>query len=252
MTFIENWDSGQPNAFWDVGLDWDANVGPSPGDVQPYVNLITSEHIDKPNFVAMVAALVQPLADLQVVMGGIPALYDLDAAVGVQEDTVGLWVGVSRNISIPLTGVFFSWDVAGLGWGEGSWTPSLDATSLVVLSDAQYRVLLKARVAANQWDGTIPGAYAVWNQIFVGTGTGILIQDFDDMHMSLALTGPVPDAVTLALFEGGYLSLKPAGVHIDNYITPVVPDTPYFGWGVENSSISGWGVGYWGVQSPGG
>jgi hypothetical protein len=69
--------------------------------------------------------------------------------------------------------------------------------------------------------------------------------------MALALTGPVPDAVTLALFTGGYLDIKPAGVRINDYFTPVVPNTPYFGYGVENSNISGWGVGYWGNRFSG-
>ena len=251
MSYIENWDSGQPNAFWDSGLQWDVNVGPSPGDVQPYLDLITSEHIDQPDFTTMVAAVLQPLCDSQVLVAGIPSLYDIDLAVGSQEDAVGEWVGVTRNISVPLTGVFFSWATPGLGWSEGNWIVDIDATELVVLPDAQYRTLLYARVAANQWDGTIPGAYEVWDTLFVGTGTGILIQDYDDMHMAQALTGPVPDAVTLALFQGGYLDLKPAGVLIDNYFTPPEPGVPYFGYGVENANIAGWGVGYWGVQHAG-
>ena len=252
MVYVETWDSLQPNALWDSGLDWDTNVGPSPGDVQPYIRLVTSEHIDKPLFISMLEAVFQPFADLQVVLESIPALYDLDTAVGSQEDTVGQWIGVSRNIAVPLTGVFFSWNVTGLGWGEGSWTPNLEATELVVLSDSQFRTLLYATAAANQWDGTIPGAYEIWNALFAGTGVGILIQDYGNMHMALALTGPVPDAVTLALFINGYLNLKPAGVRIDSYYTPFLPDVPYFGWGVENPNISGWSVGYWGNRFPGG
>ena len=251
MSYIENWDSGQPNATWDSGLDWDTNVGPSPGDVQPYLNLVTSEHVTRAKFMAMIAATLQPLADLQVVLASMPGLFDLDVAVGDQEDKVGQWIGVTRNISVPLTGVFFSWATANLGWGQGNWTPNINQTQLVVLSDEPYRTLLRARVASNQWDGTIPGAYAVWNAAFAGTGIGLLIQDYGDMHMALALTGPVPDAVTLALFTGGYLNIKPAGVRIDNYFTPVVPNTPYFGWGVENANISGWSVGYWGNRFSG-
>jgi hypothetical protein len=251
VSYIADWDSDQPSAYWDVGLSWDVNVGPAAGDVTPYLNLVTSEHRNQPNFIAMLSAVFQPLADSQVLTASFPGLYDLDLSVGSQEDATGEWVGVTRDIAVPLTGVFFTWDAVGLGWAEGNWVPDVGATELVSLPDAQYRTLLYATVAANQWDGTIPGAYAVWNTMFAGTGVGILIQDYDDMHMSLALTGPVPDAVTLSLFINGYLDLKPAGVHIDNYYTPVVPDTPYFGWGVENPNISGWGVGYWGVQHAG-
>ena len=251
MSYIGDWDSGEPGAFWDTGLQWDVNVGPAPGDIGPYLRLVTSEHRDKPKFITTLAALIQPLADLQVLLAGVPGLYDVDVAAGVQEDAVGQWVGVGRDITIPLTGVFFSWDVDGLGWGQGNWTTGVDVTELVVLPDDQYRTLLYARIVANQWDGTIPGAYAIWNEIFDGTGTGILIQDQDDMRMTLALTGPVPDAVTTALFTGGYLDVRPAGVMIDYYWTPAAPGVPYFGWGVESSGISGWGVGYWGVRHAG-
>lgn len=247
MTFIDSWDSGQPNAFWDVGLDWDTNVGPNPGDTARWLALITNEHNQRPNYMAMVSAVLQPFADTLAVVAGIPLLYDVDVALGTQLDTDGQWVGETRFITVPLTDVFFSWDVAGLGWAEGNWTSSLTATQLVILPDAQFRTLIFAAIAANHWDGTIPSAYDIWNTIFAGTGVGILIQDLPGMHMILALTGPVPDAVTKALFTGGYLNLVPAGVQVDHYYTPFLPDVPYFGWGVENANISGWGVGYWGV-----
>lgn len=200
---------------------------------------------------AMLTVTFQPIADNIAILQSIPAAYDIDFALGVQLDTVGTWVGISRNITTPLSGVFFSWDVAGLGWDEGNWIPSINATQLVSLPDSQYRTLLYAKIAANHWDGTIPGAYTVFSTVFQGTGFGVLIQDLQHMHMSMALTGPIPDAVTQALFTGGYFNLKPAGVRIDKYYLPPVSNVPYFGWGVENENISGWGVGYWGVTAPG-
>ena len=44
--------------------------------------------------------------------------------------------------------------------------------------------------------------------------------------------GYQPDGVTLALFEGGYLGLKAAGVRIANYITQTVEGSPLFAWGI--------------------
>jgi hypothetical protein len=251
VTFISDWDSGQPLAAWDQGLQYDVNTGPSLGTVASWLALVTSEHASKPKFMAMLAATLQPLADIIAVLESIPGAYDLDAAVGSQLDTDGEWIGISRNISTPLSGVFFSWDVTGLGWDQGSWTPGINIDELVSLPDAQYRTLLYAKIAANHWNGSIPGAYAVWNTIFAGTGYGVLIQDLQGMHMAMALTGPIPDAVTLALFTGGYFQLKPAGVHIDKFYTPAKPNVPYFGFDVENDNIAGWGVGYWGNTSPG-
>lgn len=249
---IDSWDSGLPGANWDSGLSWDVNVGANPGDISAWLKLITSEHNDKPNYMATVAVVLQPIADIMATIAAMPALFDLDNAVGDQLDKVGLWVGVSRNVSVPLTGVYFSFDEAGVGFDEGTWFDQFNPLSgLVILPDDAYRTLLRATIAANQWNGTTPGVYAAWNTLFAGTGFGILIQDYGNMHMAYALTGPVPDAVTRALFTGGYLNLKPSTVKIDFYMTPTVANVPYFGFDVENAAISGFDGGAWAALTPG-
>lgn len=247
---VENWDSDQTGAQWDAGLDWDTNVGPSLGDTAPYLSLITSEHNQRPKFMATVESNVQPYADNIAVLQSMSALFDIDEATGQQLDIVGQWVGVTRDITTPLTGVYFSFDDPALGFDRGTWFNEFNPISGIVhLSDDAYRTLLRARVVNNRWDGTIPGAYAVWDIVFSGTGIDILVQDLENMHMILALTGQIPDAVTLALFHGGYLNLKPATVKIDAYITPSAPGVPYFGFDVENSAISGFDTGAFGVSS---
>lgn len=216
-------------------------------DISPYVGLITSEHNSRPNFVAAVSAAIQPFADLIQQMADMPALYDLDQAIGQQLDVVGQWVGISRLLAEPLTDVYFSFGIQGVGWGQGVWKGPFDpATGLVSLPDDIYRNVIRAKIDANQWDGTIPGAYAAYANIFTGA-QGILIQDNGDMTLLLAVTGDVPDAVTAALLSNGSIGLRPAGVLINNILVPSVPNTPYFGFGVENSSIAGWGHGAWGV-----
>lgn len=218
--------------------------------VSQYTGLITSEH-QKPDFVAVISALVQGQADNQTLLNNLANYFDLDTAIGAQLDIIGLWVGISRNLDVPLTGVYFSWGTLGVGWGQGTWKGPYDPSDqLDSLPDDAYRTLIRAKIGANNWDGTVPGAYTIWNTLFAGTGYSVLIQDNQDMSMEYALLGPVPDAVTLALFENGYLNIKPAGVRINNYWTPSEPNVPYFGWGVENTSISGWGVGAWGQKTP--
>lgn len=250
VSFIDSWDSGQPGATWDSGLQWDVNVGPASGDVVPYLNLVTSEHRVRPKFMAMVEGVMQPFADIVAVMRSIVVLYDLDVSVGAQEDVDGEWIGASRALNAPLTNVYFSFDVSGLGFDEGTWQGPFNPNTYVInLSDDQYRLLLRAKLLNDRWDGTIPGAYAIWAELFDGTDFGILIQDLGNMHMLFALTGPTPDVITLALFKGGYLNVKPAGVKIDAYLTPSVPSTPYFGFDVENASISGFDSGAWGLTS---
>lgn len=247
---IYTWDSGQPGAQWDTGLQWDVNSGLSFGDIEAYAKLITSEHRVRPNFMAMVSATIQPIADLQANVMSMPAAFDLDTAGGSQEDVLGQWIGVSRQMTTPLTDVYFSFDTENLGFDQGTWSSRFQPTTeFVLLSDDQYRLLLRARIANNNWDGTIPGAYNIWNTVFAGTGYGILIFEPSVMHIAFALTGNIPDAVTLALFTGGHLSIKPAGVQIDGYATPTVSDTPYFGFDVQNDNLAGFDTGAWGKIS---
>ena len=65
-------------------------------DVSNYTALITSEHADKPKFMAMVEAVAQCFVDQQNLLLSVPTAFDLDDAVGVQLDAVGLWVGIGR------------------------------------------------------------------------------------------------------------------------------------------------------------
>ncbi len=253
-SFISEWDSSPPG-FWDSGLDWDTNVTPPgfvPGDPSGWLALVTSEHRSKPNFMATLAGALQPFADMVSLLQGMPSAFNAATASGAQLDIVGQWVNVSRNIETVLTGVYFTLGSATLGLGSGHLQGPYDPSEgLTALSDDAYRTLIRATIAANCWDGTITSAYTVWGELFAGTGTGILIQDKPPMHMVYALTGNTPDAVTLALYLGGYLNLKPAGVAIDAFKTPYAANVPYFGLSVQNSVIAGPGTGAFGNSNPG-
>jgi len=210
-----------------------------------YLQLVTSEHRDKPLFMAMVEMLVQPLIDIGNQMTELVDDFDLDDAVGVQLDKVGEWIGLSRVLAIPLTGVYFSWDDTVLtGWESGTWKGDFDpSTGLTSLPDDEYRRLLKAKIAANHWDGTMEGAQAIWNLVFAGAQT-IIVQDNQDMTMTIGFVGPPLTAVQQALLTGGYFPLKPGGVRIRYYAIPV--DTgPLFAWDASSPELQGWETGSW-------
>ncbi len=210
-----------------------------------YLGLVTSLYQGKARFMALCSALTGPLVDAQALLEAIRAGFDLDDAVGVQLDHVGEWVGRSRYLSVPLVGVYFAWATEGVGWAQGSWKGRYDpASGMVALPDDAYRTLLRAKIAANAWDGTIPGAYDVWETIFARTGSVIVIQDNQDMTMVVGVAGQYPDAVTKALLTGGYIPLKPGGVRIAYYAVPP-RGGPIFAWGCDSSALGGWGVGSW-------
>jgi Protein of unknown function (DUF2612) len=216
-------------------------------DTQDYTNLITDQHADKPRFVGAVGALVAPFVDTFNQLAALSSKFDLDLAVGVQLDAVGLWVGISRFVGVPLEDVYFEWDNTNalLGWDSGSWQgPDDPSVGIVRLNDTDYRVLIKARIVANQWDGTIPSANIIWRQVF-GAGTNIIIQDLQDMTVNVAISGQPLTAVFLALLVGGYLPLKPEGVLIRGY--EVAPELgPLFAWdSFAEGTIEGWDAGQW-------
>lgn len=211
--------------------------------VDDYLALIIPEHRSKPKFSATVAATVEPLCQLQEVIASLPAAFDLDEAVGVQLDAVGEWVGVKRQIVTPLENVWFSLGIEGLGLGEAPLLGPYDSdTGLTTLNDTTYRKLLKARIAINNWDGTVASAQAALDIFFDDPDTLVFYDDRGDMTASVAISGKIPTILLLVIMAGNYLPVKPAGVDVD-YLVTSVDGAPCFGLGVNNEFIGGLGVG---------
>ena len=208
--------------------------------VATYQGLITSEYAQQPNFQAMIAGVAAVYVQIQnTLLAMSDTVFDVDLAVGEQLDEIGLWVDESRNIAVPISGVYFSWDTTqAQGWDYGTWQPSSLPAQITSLPNDAYRLLLYAKIAANNWDGTTDGAYAIWNALFASTGYTILIEDYENMTYALAVVGGIVDSLTLALITGGYIPLRPEGVEIVGYY--VSSDTnPSFAWDVESPLLQG-------------
>jgi hypothetical protein len=208
-----------------------------------YLDLLTSEFRQKQKYTATVSLDVAVAVRVQELLASMVPIFDIDSAVGAQLDVIGEWAGISRNVSIPVTGVYFSWDGDfSVGWEYGVWQGSLAPADVTTLPDDVYRTLIRAKIAANGWNGTTDGAYAIWDNVF--PSTIILIQDGQNMSYALAVIGGVIDSLTLALLTGGYLPLKPEGVRVTEYLVSV--DTnPAFGWDVESAHLGGWEEASW-------
>lgn len=221
-------------------------------DLTPYLNLVTSEYADKPNFLKVIQTTIQAWADTTNLQDLYIQLYDVDNAIGEQLDVVGQWVGISRNLKLSIAGIYFAFDTSGVGFDQGIWQGPFDPDSgLVQLPDDHYRLLIKAIILNNVWDGTTDNAYALANVVFQSYGYSIFIEDPCNLTMNLGLfgTGP-PDPLTLALFVGGYLNIKPAGIHISNYFTQYNAG-PLFAFDLNDGvKFAGFDSGSWANVTP--
>lgn len=185
-----------------------------------YLALVTSEHNQKPRFMATVEASVAPFASLQATIRKFVRDFDLDSAVGVQLDAVGLWIGVTRRVAVPLDGFYFTWDdTVQTGWDNGVWIGLGDPLAgFTDLPDDLYRAVLRSKIRANNWKGDVPGAYEIVQQAFPTLGAGLTITDNQDMTMTVTIDDDALPAVELAIITQGYIPFKPAGVTA-NYVT---------------------------------
>lgn len=218
-------------------------------DITPYLDLVPSRNRNKKKFIAVLSEYLQPVADTTASIASMPALFDLDTAVGDQLDGVAQWIGGSRKVKIPIPSVFFSFDTPNVGFDQAAWYQPGDPTSdLFSLPDDAFRLLLRVKVVNNQWDGSIPHAYELLDSLFsTDSDFKFYIQDNGDLTMNLGLGAePPPDTLTQALLLGGYLDIRPAGVLIKNYFVEF-GDGPIFALdpGTLGSAYAGLDLGYW-------
>jgi hypothetical protein len=114
-------------------------------------------------------------------------------------------------------------------------------SGIIALPDDIYRIFLKIKIGANHWDGSIPGAYAAFQDVFLGSAYMFII-DNQDMSMSIGLVGLTIGAIGIAYLETGSFPFKPEGVRIKEYIIDPTGN-PIYAVGIENDQFAGVGVG---------
>ena len=180
-----------------------------------YLNLLTSEYRMAPNLNANLASSLQLFEDVMTCNVGMTEAFDLDYAAGVQLDILGSIAGVSRTVSFQPSGAV---------------SPILD--------DTTYRLVIKATIANNQWQGTQDELYVIWKELFSG-GT-IVIFDNQNMTCTITLTG-VFSSIIKDLIVNGYIIPRPEAVE---YIF-IFGTLPFFGYDENNGFIAGYDTGHW-------
>lgn len=219
--------------------------------VQDYINLITPEHRFQPKYVAWVSTSLGMVNDLQNLFSSMNAAFDIDSAIGNQLDTIGQLLNVSRSLPYQPqvstdSNPVFAWGDTGNGyggWGTGYWL--LSGVS-PVLDDNYYRLILKASIVRDRWDGTTHSLILLLNQVFSKSGLIFLLQDSQDMTFTVIAYGTT-DPLTIDMLKHEVMIPRPEGVQMN----VVVSDAKLFAWGVSNEVYGGWGDGTWvgnGVQ----
>lgn len=171
--------------------------------IESYKNLITSQHKVQPKFMAWLSSALAIADDGMETATDIPADFDVDSAVGAQLDILGVIVGRGRELNFQPSG------------GEAP-----------VLDDANFRTALKAKIAQNQWDGTIPQIYDIWVSLF--PDLDLKIVDNQNMTMAAIISGQI-DPIITEMVASGYIIPKPVGVGLTIIGASEVSENVYFG-----------------------
>jgi|SRR3974390_1429826 len=183
--------------------------------VEYYKDLFTSEYKLAVNFNLWIQAVLDILQDISNCLYLMDYNFDLDYAKGAQLDILGQIVGVSRVVPFVPT-------------GGGSQT----------LDDDTYRLLIKATIGNNMWDGTINSLYPLWKTLF--PGGNIVIQDNQDMTANIILTGSFSPIIQ-DLITNGMIVPRPETVAY-NYNFGLLP---IFGFDRNDTYIAGFDTAFW-------
>ena len=188
-----------------------------PDTNEAYLKLITSEYADKPLFNSYVEAFLDFLSPVVDMYDDFNSLFNIDQAVGDQLDKIGDILNTSRNL------------------------PIVNSDIPATLPDEYYRTVLKAKVMADQWDGTREGLEEILTSLLPDAQFDII--DSQDMNYTVALMDNSLDTVSTALLLNGFVLPKPAGIGVKYEIY----DAELFGWDSETGFIKGWDQGKWGT-----
>lgn len=158
---------------------------------ESYLNLITSQHKNKPKYMSVVEKLLQPHDSVFELAIGFDDFFDIDLAGGKQQDMLGDIIGRTRVLD---------------------YQDEKHPTG--VLDDNSYRNIQKAKIIRNLWNGKIEDLYDKWLNLF---GTPILIKDNQDMSLDIMINidNSIEMQSLVDLVGSGLIVPKPAGVRLN-------------------------------------
>lgn len=158
-------------------------------DTEYYVKLLTSQYQLAENFKDWLRHHIDMSKDTMECANDMNNQFDIDFALGVQLDMIGQIVGINRVLPFQPS--------------DGS-DPRLD--------DDTYRMLIKATIARNHWDGQLYSIEQQWLTIF--PNTSIVVIDNQDMTLTVSVSGDISELLQ-DMIENDLIITRPQGVAIN-------------------------------------
>lgn len=210
----------------------DGGYGNEPFEALPigyYQNLLTAQYRNSPKLTKLLKVLLQKFDDISQCQVKLDVAFDLDNAVGVQLDMLGTTTQASRIVPFQ---------------------PSFGISP--VMDDDTYRIYIKAKIARNQWDGTMGGLYSSWYALF--PTVNLIVEDGRNMTATLYIGG-LPSTLLIDMVAGYAVNGALTGTVHNSLLVPrpegveysfSLVTLPIFGFGVVNTPyVAAWGVGHW-------
>ena len=209
-----------------------------------YTELIAGAHFEKPKYSRFIYEITEPLNIARKRLALLYENFDVDTAVGVQLDSIGVRVGISRHLPMKLIGIYFALDdVDGVGFDRGVWKGKYDPDDgIVSLDDETYRLVIKTKILANKFDGKNQSVPEFLNTVLCYFGVPAKIFDFQDeqnMHVVLNMTKSETPPIVWELISRRLIDIVAAGVGMQ-----IVDNEPYFGFDYETASVKGFDEGH--------
>ncbi len=156
-------------------------------DTEFYAGLITDRNDRRDNYMKYVRMLLDRAIEMHGIVNSMPWAFALDNAAGVQLDTIGVIVGLTRKL--PYT--------PGAGSNE--------------MDDDEYRLMLRMKIARNIWNGTNDDARQIYQSLFNNNDIRVIYHDNQDMTVTYTMTGSNASRA-VDLLHSKHLLLIPGGV----------------------------------------
>lgn len=195
-------------------------IGVSPIGTIPSFDVwatIISQYANSPALTGMIQSFNEAMDQTQNLDNFYDMIWNIQTAIGHGLDVWGRIVGVSRALALPAgTTTYLGFGEAGSSWtgfGQGGFYTGGGISANILLSDADFRLLILAKAASNITDCSIPSINAILLALFPNRGV-VYVADGLDMTLTYTFSFPL-NPVELAIIQTSGVLPAPAGVVIN-------------------------------------